>query len=340
MHCAGCSLEFDSLTVEHIVPESLGGRLAARALCESCNREVFAPADAAIRSFAWVIECAARFGVHGKRGRLAKSRAIVADVGGGRLALRAGPDGLVPVDHPFMLSGTEFLIPGSTLEGFRARAAARGEAVVVTGTVDMSGMKEDELEGSVSYPPDLWPRFAAKVALGLAFIVCEPDWFESATARELQGIVRAPVGQWIELGGQRIPAVPARLAEDSPERALVAPDHIVRLGLTASGEPAVSILLFGEIRYVMRLPGELQLRTGVDLTSGLHWYVPLGQPAHRTPQTAIELATQLMAARALDDLPNDSRPDCSWTPDIRRALELVFAAGYLRFADSGSESAE
>lgn len=104
---------------------------------------------------------------------------------------------------------------------------------------------------------DLWPRFAAKVALGCASLVLPHDWLDSEGARLVQDLFQrgnAPKRLW----RGRLPTVPLGWPELPPDdllrRALRPSEHILALSANDEGDGALlEMVLFGAIYYRLDL---------------------------------------------------------------------------------------
>lgn len=89
-----------------------------------------------------------------------------------------------------------------------------------------------------------WPRVAAKVALGVGALVCEPAWLRSETAAHLREVLWADSGAGTTLALDMAPGEPP---EDHAVRgALLPPEHLIWTSHTSDGRASVCLYLFAE----------------------------------------------------------------------------------------------
>lgn len=247
--CWFCGRADSALTDEHVLAEAnFGGRLVTRrAICAPCN----STAGAIERQIAGRLHLAQLVAQHSHlwRSPAKGPRRPEADgslASGAPARVRFGPNGPEPVwvhEH----------------NGEPARAPDPGRDRV-TGTRWGIGRKTF----------DEWPRFGAKVALGLASLVLEPAWLDTPGARAVQAMCAARPWQsnvlaydpWMQ---------PVDVGPEEPLSKLGDGEHALGLCEYDDG-PCGWMVLFGELFYRVSLP-DAQIPAG-----GIAWHL---QPRRR-----------------------------------------------------------
>jgi hypothetical protein len=106
------------------------------------------------------------------------------------------------------------------------------------------------------YDVETWPRFAAKVALGVMSRLVDDDWLDSATANALQDILWSGAKQAAALDdrGWAWSAVPLGIDVTKPPGNMLRDAEHLLLFEELNGTAALCMILFGDWLYRVPLP--------------------------------------------------------------------------------------
>jgi hypothetical protein len=168
--------------------------------------------------------------------------------------------------------------------------------VVEQGQESTSG---GQVTASIEQPPEVWPRFAAKVALATASLIAPDDWLDSPKASQLQGVLwnGPPPDAAFEPGFDWC-ALPLQLLQ-AP--GLVPPEHL--LVFETGG---FSIVVFAELLF--RIRGfEWEWTDGNDPSSWPQsWWFSADEPGGRQLPTQVQRAFLDLRSRSTDPAPTES----------------------------------
>jgi hypothetical protein len=218
--CSGSDLE---LTDEHVLSErSFGSRSVSKsAVCAPCNRKA------------------------GELEMRIASRPLLAELVGKHSAaygpaLHPHADGYLADGQPVRVRFAE--------QGAEVHSLLGRDGDPANPPERLAGMRWGIGAGNF----DEWPRFGAKVALGLASLVLEPTWLDTRGAAAVQAIFS---GQQWETGVLAFgPDWTAQeIGEDEPFARLARGEHVVGLCDSPDG-PYAWMILFGAVAYRVSLP--------------------------------------------------------------------------------------
>jgi hypothetical protein len=194
MACFVCLADGREHTDEHVVPASLGGALLTRTFCADCNGKLGREVDEPFARYRWIQEERARYQIPDRYGRVPDPPRVPATVDGVRAVVTMGTPWTVET------------FPEDEIEGdaFRFTVRADQEEEVVKKKLERLAGRHGHVElGSKAPVPntpltakfeeklslDLWPRFTAKLTLGIASLL--PDawtWRQSVQAEYLASV--------------------------------------------------------------------------------------------------------------------------------------------------------
>lgn len=247
------------LTDEHVLSqENFGGRLeASRRVCAPCNREA-GRLEHLVATTPPLVQYVgkAATALRPKRPRFPEMEAILPDGARGRAALT--PEGTRIVSWEPRQIGMEgdvevWEVAEGEEEKFERRRLARGQRVRAVGRPlgEVGYMQLTRGMGVEAF--ELWPRFAAKVALGCASLVLPETWLDSRGARALQDLFQrghAPKSVWRGRLKLPFPWLPELDAESLLAQALHPHEHILAVSKNEQGEGAlVEMIFFGAVLY-------------------------------------------------------------------------------------------
>jgi hypothetical protein len=285
--CWQCGRDHGTLTLEHIVPQRWGGRLTTRS-CTDCNGRA-ARIERLAEEVPWVQRALGAAGVRGSSGKVQEPRteAHYPDGAWGVIAYTtAGPTPVVFKPRKLGVDGDGreiWEVPADQVAKFRERVGRRGQGVEVrerrVGTYEGA-----EVEYGVG-PPNisLWPRLAAKMALGCASLALDQTWLQSAGARGLQTLFVHDRGPGYDLG-----VLPTELGDEDALRDLLDVDeHLLLFQPHPDGGATFAAILFGAVQFALHVP---------DADSKAHptWLLRANTPASRPPESLDHVYRQLI----------------------------------------------
>lgn len=260
--CWFCGAAGLSLTDEHVLSQSnFGGRLVApKRVCRPCNGKA-GNLERQIVTVPPLISFAgdAAHELRPSKPRYPEARAIHPDGARGRAELT--PEGARIVSWEPRQIGVEgdtaiWEVGEGEEQKFERRRRDRGERVRAVGRPLGEGRYMQLAGGFGIGFFELWPRFAAKVALGCASLTLHEEWLDSEGASVLQDLFQranAPRPRW----RGRLPKVPLwpELPPENPIRQALRPlEHILGLSSNDEGDGALlEMILFGAIYYRLDL---------------------------------------------------------------------------------------
>jgi hypothetical protein len=257
--CFYCANALDaSPEPEHVLPAAINADLTTRRVCTPCNHWAGTEVDHPWLGSHLVRECRHRWNVPDRYGRTVPEIAY-------KGKLNDGDDALVTIDgsdvrirripkqvedgQSITFTGydqTEFDRAVLRLQQRHPQLVAPKELTVIETTFTATV----NLEASVH----IWPRFAAKVALGVASLVVDDSWLDTPTAIELRDVLQNghPASELAALDhpGVAWSAVPFELVAGT--HMLLPPQHLLTFETTAEEGDWLVIVVFGELVY--RLP--------------------------------------------------------------------------------------
>jgi hypothetical protein len=289
------------LTEEHIVPQRWGGRLTTRS-CGDCNG-LGAKLERLAEEVPWVAAAVGRAGVRGRSGSLRRpqTKAHYPDGVYGVVAYtREGP---TPAGFAPRLLGEDkdgkqiWEVHATQLDKFRKRAERRGQEF------ELRSRRAETYEGAeVEYglgPANvsLWPRLAAKMALGCASLAFDAAWLERDGARRLQALFAHDRPPGFELG-----VLPTELHQKDSLYDLLEPgEHLLLFQPRPEGGAIFAVILFGVVQYVLRVPE-------ANARDRLTWLLTTNEPAARTPE-AFDAVFARLVLRAQERAPSERRAE-------------------------------
>jgi hypothetical protein len=298
--CPYCGQDVDRAIVEdeHIVPAQLGGNLVVES-CSECNRGSAKYVDGPVQKHRLVEIRRARYDVRHVRHRRRRVKLNIVghdSTGGGRQLWQPSRDGssLVQVrpSEPVLVADAEYrlTVPEEKaeqhLEGALARL--RADHPDVTFTVVSADSRGDGVvfEHEWGMEPYVWPRFAAKVALGIGHLAMGEDFSRSAPAGMMRGLFRE--GRQFEdmYPPNRCPELfPAEFSDDDDEPDLLEPyEHVVGIEPVDGGLWFFGIL-FGELGFSVPLATPLRPAGG-----SIAWLLDGGGTPESFPSDALHAA--------------------------------------------------
>lgn len=296
-YCAEATLRVDD-PPEHIIPESMGGRLTTDRVCRDCNgragREIDGPF---MRDWLVAMDRALYIADRAKlhpRVDAALEDGTPVDIETGKGAWRARIRASIDYD------GDEVRIRASSLAEYhklldrvRRQAEADGRTFV-----EPSEPEVTETDGPVVVSTRVngvtWLRMAAKVTLGCLSRVMNDDWLDSAEAAKYRG--------WLwdakPTNPDGTPALGFPCELNELERYTVRPpEHLIYCGPAGNGRASLGIVFFGStaVRAAVDLAGQPVPRAG--------WRTAPGREAIETTFDALlqEAALNYVAVNAEDD---------------------------------------
>jgi hypothetical protein len=248
------------LTNEHVLSRAnFGGRLVApKRVCESCNSEAGGLEDK-ILTVPPLIEFVGVAARELGRG-YPEAEAILQDGARGRAEIT--PDGTRVISFKPRKIGMEgdtevWEVGEGDEKKVEDRRSKPGRRVKAVGRPLGQG---DYMQLAGGFGVDffeMWPRFAAKVALGCASLTLPEAWLDSEGARLVQDLFQrgnAPKRLW-RGRGPKVPLGWPELPPDDPlRRALRRSEHILALSANDEGDGTLlEMVLFGAIYYRLDL---------------------------------------------------------------------------------------
>lgn len=269
--CPYCGREKDDAerTVEHPVPARMGGNLEIPA-CSACNEQCALAVDNPILNGdgdVRVLRTAYDVRSPRRRNRRARDQFAGTLAGQGVKAVwRPGPGGgeMVAVEaaEPVLEEDGTFTLvtPVEDAERHLERGLERmrkenpGKTVsLVTSEVVTNQVT---FEHGWGITPEMWPRFMAKVSLGLGHLAVD-DFDESSEAKMLRWLLRGRFHADLLAPGFELGVVPEKLESDAIERDLLCP-HEHLLSVVRAPEALVfTAIFFGELRYKLAIASAL-----------------------------------------------------------------------------------
>lgn len=251
--------------VEHVIPAKLGGTLEIRTH-KKCNGGAASAIDNPLMADPDVEMLRALSGAHNTRTKRHRGAQFAGHLQDDAKALLRATSGGVIIEQVTSSEpqvntyGTfTYSLPVKNSEAHSAKLLERlrrenpGKTVELVGSEPRRG--HVSIERSWHLAPWVWPRFAAKVALGVCSLVMPPEWRGSPGELFLLALFRA--GTVIGAAGG-LSAVPTPLFPGDPFFDYLYPwEHVVYV-TTTSDAVSVSLVLFGELRYDLGVVSEIR----------------------------------------------------------------------------------
>jgi len=326
-------------TIEHPVPARMGGNLEIYA-CGDCNESAARCIDNPILCRDGDVRVLrATHDVRSPRRRRRPARDEFIGIFSGqeaRAVWRPGPTGgevaQLTATEPILDADGTFTIVAPAERGKehleralgKLRAAHPGQNVELLDTEEVRS--EVVFEHSWGIDPEMWPRFVAKVALGVGHLAI--DGFDHAQeAKMLRWLMRrGRLHTDLLVPGAELAVVPEQLEQGARDRNLLCPhEHLVAVAPRPAGGLIFSVILFGELRYQLAINSEL-----VPRDNGRGWVLdgqgkPFAGNLHEVSAALTERLAMFGGAERLR----------SWRP--RRRLLSVKGTGHVQ-ASAGRQN--
>lgn len=221
---------------EHILPAAVGATLITDKVCSDCNRRAGSEVDWPWQNWPLIMELRHRFAVLDRDGKPARpvtwpgqlvsgdARAAV-DVKGERVDVRILPSEY-DEDGVRVFEGDEADLAKRRQRILRKSPDAR---IVPLPSRTLPGPLSAKVEWTLSV--HIWPRFMAKVALGVASLIAEEAWVETQEAAQLRRVLwtgdQSTVDTEMLPHGKAWSIAPVDLT--GLEHPLNPPEHLIRL---------------------------------------------------------------------------------------------------------------
>jgi hypothetical protein len=192
--CFYCARELDAAPdPEHVLPAALGTELVTWRVCTACNRRAGREVDQPWLAEPHVEESRRLLALINRRGRVApplRARGVLEDgspalvtLAGDRVDIRRRPSRTVE-GNVLRLSGYTEAEAERTWQRPRDRGELLGDptTMVATSTALTATVRRE-------VNVDIWPRFAAKVALAFISLFADDDWLVTDAAQGLRDVL-------------------------------------------------------------------------------------------------------------------------------------------------------
>jgi hypothetical protein len=273
--CPYCWQEITgTVSVEHLIPKDIGGNLEIPT-CEPCNNIAGKYVDNPILRLAQVVTRKAQYDVRNLRRprRRAKSEIVgTLSIGGGRTIWTSDNRESVfrqvePAEPVVNVDGTlTFIVPEARSADHLQAAIDRYEAEHPGARVQIQAEDPDAqpvFEFRSPMAPWAWPRFAAKVAVGTAFLCMPDEWHRSDAAGMLVALFRT--GNYYKgmfPAGYQPASFPDALDAAADEYDVLMPHEHVLYAEPVAGGMSFSGVLFGELPFGIQVVTDLQPDNG------------------------------------------------------------------------------
>ncbi len=179
---------------EHVLPAAVGGTLLTDRICAGCNRQAGSEVDQPWQNWPLIMELRHRFAVPDRDGKPPRpvrwTGALTAgggpaaiDVKGQRVDVR-----ILPTEDVYLGMRVHKGEPADIAKRTRRILRDAPEAEIVNLP---SATLPGPLSAQATWELDVhvWPRFAAKVALGIASLVADDEWVETQEAADLRRVL-------------------------------------------------------------------------------------------------------------------------------------------------------
>jgi hypothetical protein len=228
VRCFYCGEDRAAGSPDHVVPRALGGRLKTRRACKGCNARLAAVIDDPLSRQLMV--------------EMPRALADVRHISKQSRVPEASTTGIAPDGRPVAVRYTP--------TGREVRTAD-GEVLTDLPWVEIQ----------YGFGSTIWTRFLARVALGCASQLFEPEWTDTRVARALRGLLwHGPIDNTIwPTGITGLAAWPDEFEPGHAIRMAIGDDrHLVGFFTDEDfpdGSIAFSYLFGGQIRSELPLPG-------------------------------------------------------------------------------------
>jgi hypothetical protein len=251
-------LPLSARSVEHLLPAAVGGALTTDA-CGSCNAQFADEVDKPFLRDLWMREDRHRHQVTERRGRLTPAPRVRCELSDGTPAVavldRSGWYAeLLPTEEWVDENTFRFSIDANDIAA-RDKKVARmekqlGQPVKVASTRSRI-IEHPEVKLHYEVEATMWPRFGAKLALGVGALALGSDWLGSAHAQWLHDVLWDNPTTPPEPFGPLAP-MPTTFTGDSIGRYLFPPEHVLAVAHTSHG-PGLAFYSFSERYYLVPL---------------------------------------------------------------------------------------
>jgi hypothetical protein len=258
-YCPYCTRTVERLTIEHPIPQRIGGTLEIET-CERCNREAARAVDNPVMAWPDVEVLRALYDVRSPKHRRRKPRVQIRGTlaGIGTALYRPGQEIEVErveaSDPVYKDDGTfTFTVPVKDADAHAAKLKLRVEREHPGQTVAVKLISEERgrtpFEHSWGLVPWTWPTFTAKVAVALLHEMMPLSWRGSDPALRLLWLFRqGRVDPNLLIDGTELGLFPTELQEGDFNYDHLAPWEHLLVVFPLDGGVRVEITLFGELR--------------------------------------------------------------------------------------------
>lgn len=233
MKCIVCLGTERRHTPEHVLPSALGGSLTTDAFCERCNRRIGKEVDAPFSQDRWMVELRARYRVQDRYGKVPDPPRVAATVEGKSAVVTMGTPWTFETFPEDEIDGDRFrfTVPADREQEIVDKKLARLSRRFAKAEVSSRKVLPNDpaiAQFKEIWPLDRWPRFVAKITLGIASLLPQAwEWRASkqgayVAETALQGIRDARDG---ELPFNPLPKVLDR--DDLFARLVPPPKHFI-----------------------------------------------------------------------------------------------------------------
>jgi len=259
--CFYCAEPFDGAQDgEHILPAAIGSHLVTRRVCTPCNRRAGIEIDRPWLRHPEIVQLRAIYKIPDRRGRV-RPASWQGELGGGKTAeisVEGETVRVVPRPSESFENGIW------TVEGYDDAAAEKklqrlrrdhGDVRLISS----ESRPTQNLSATVTHTldVDVWPRFGAKVALGVAsLVVADDSWLDSSLAQHLRSVLWHGDPSTIDksLSGPGVAWSMRPFSLRAGTHHLPAPQHLLIFEHDPESGDWLVIVTFGELLYRLPLP--------------------------------------------------------------------------------------
>ncbi len=255
----------------------MGGTLVTPEFCDPCNREG-GKVEQLLSVYPDIQERVGRYAIPNRKGKPQRPHRPVSYDDGNRGHLAFTPRGAVPTDifarrlsKPGQVPAV-YEVPEEEMETFQAGQAAKGKAVEIVGRRRATYTGGTTRYGLNETSVAIWPRFAAKVALGIISLLdLYPEWLDTEGAGKLRGLFLHDAAP-----GYAVGVFPSALGDHHPLTGMLEPpEHLLWLQPRPGGGSTLGMVLFGDLEFALTI---LELKCPPEHPT---WLVQPGGPVPR-----------------------------------------------------------
>jgi hypothetical protein len=245
---------------EHIIPAAIGAELVTHRVCDACNTRAGEEVDQPWLGDPHVLPLRMMHTVLDRRDQPVRPRPVRATLDDGRVALVAEhgthfeirPLPRVIVDEA---AGTVH-VEASRDDMDKIAARLEKEHGTLRWSTPRPGPTTVTATATRELSIEMWPRFAAKVTLGIMSLVVDDSWLDADVAKALRTVLWSGARQVnvLEEPGWAWAAVPVAIDRRKPPGSLLeGGEHLVCFESEVE-RAALVIVVFGDLLYRVRIP--------------------------------------------------------------------------------------